>query len=125
MCKNAASKQDDGKKKLLDDPIEIALLYLADASGTTANALKDTHERISEMPFNSDTKVMGTLHKSKNGNFVAAKGSVEHLLEKCRRIIFDETLKELGDDDRKKIIAESEKMAADGLRVLAFAQIGI
>ncbi|MBK8787071.1 MAG: cation-translocating P-type ATPase [Chitinophagaceae bacterium] len=121
LCNNAASKQDDGKKKLLGDPIEIALLYLADASGTTANALKDTHERISEMPFNSDTKVMGTLHKSKNGNFVAAKGSVEHLLEKCRRIIFDETLKELGDDDRKKIIAESEKMAADGLRVLAFA----
>ena len=121
LCNNAAPKQDDDKKKLLGDPIEIALIYLADASGTTANKLKEAYERISEMPFNSDTKVMGTLHKNKTGNFIAAKGAVEHLLEKCKALIFNENVKELGDDDRKKIIAESEKMAAEGLRVLAFA----
>ncbi len=121
LCNNAAPKGDEDKKKLLGDPIEIALIHLADASGSTADEHKADYERIAEMPFNSDTKIMGTLHKSKSGNFVAAKGSVEHLLEKCNRIIFGETEKELGDDDRKKIIIASEKMAADGLRVLAFA----
>lgn len=120
LCNNAAAKNDD-KNKLLGDPIEIALIHLADASGTTADALKEANERIEEVPFNSDIKIMGTLHKSKTGNFVAAKGSVEHLLEKCDKIIFGETEKELTDGDRKKIIAESEKMAAEGLRVLAFA----
>ncbi len=121
LCNNAAAKHGEDNNKLLGDPIEIALIHVADASGTTADKLKTTYERIAEMPFNSDTKIMGTLHKSKIGNFVAAKGSVEHLLEKCDRIIFGETEKKLNDDARKKIIAESEKMAADGLRVLAFA----
>jgi P-type Ca2+ transporter type 2C len=121
LCNNAAPKQEEDKKKLLGDPIEIALIHLADAAGTTADKLKAEYERISEMPFNSESKMMGTLHKSKNGNLAAAKGSVEHLLEKCDRIIFGETEKKLNDDDRNKIIAESEKMAADGLRVLAFA----
>ncbi len=121
LCNNAAPKQAEDKKKLLGDPIEIALIHLADASGSSADEQKADYERIAEMPFNSDTKIMGTLHKSKSGNFVAAKGSVEHLLEKCTKIIVGEAEKELGDDDRKKIIGASEKMAADGLRVLAFA----
>jgi P-type Ca2+ transporter type 2C len=121
LCNNAAPKHDEDKKKLLGDPIEIALIHVADASGTTADKLKAEYERISEMPFNSDTKMMGTLHKSKTGNFTAAKGSVEQLLEKCNQIFVGEKVNALSDDDRKKIIAESERMAADGIRVLAFA----
>jgi P-type Ca2+ transporter type 2C len=121
LCNNAAPKHDEDKKKLLGDPIEIALIHVADASGTTADRLKAESERISEMPFNSDTKMMGTLHNSKIGNFVAAKGSAEHLLKKCTQILIGETVQAITDDDRKKIIDESEKMAADGLRVLAFA----
>ena len=121
LCNNAAAKNNEDKKKILGDPIEIALIHLADASGTTADKLKEANERIGEMPFNSDTKIMGTAHKNKEGNFVAAKGSVEHLLKKCTRIILDETENDLSEDERKKIIAESEKMAAEGLRVLAFA----
>ena len=121
LCNDAAPKNEEDKKKLLGDPIEIALIHLADASATTADTIKAAYERISEMPFNSDTKIMGTLHKSKTGNFVAAKGSVEHLLVKCSSIIFNGTVKKLSEDERKKIVTESEKMAAKGLRVLAFA----
>jgi P-type Ca2+ transporter type 2C len=121
LCNNASPKHDEDKTKLLGDPIEIALIHLADASGTTADKIKAEYERISEMPFNSDTKIMGTLHKSNTANFVAAKGSVEHLLEKCNQIFIGEAVKKISDDDRKKIIAESEKMAANGLRILAFA----
>jgi P-type Ca2+ transporter type 2C len=121
LCNNASLKNNEDKKKLLGDPIEIALIHLADASGNTADKIKTDYERIAEIPFNSDAKIMGTLHKSKTGNFVATKGSVEHLLAKCERIIFGESEKKLNDDDRNKIIAESEKMAAYGLRVLAFA----
>ena len=121
LCNNAAVKNEVDKKKLLGDPIEIALINLANASGTKADTIKEVHERIGEIPFNSESKIMGTLHKSEAGNFVAAKGSVEHLLEKCDRLILGETKKELSNAERKKIIAESEKMAVEGLRVLAFA----
>ena len=66
LCNNATAKNGDDKKKLLGDPIEIALIHLADASGTAADKLKEENERTGEMPFNSDTKIMGTLHKSKS-----------------------------------------------------------
>lgn len=121
LCNNAIHKNDDTKAEIIGDPIEIALINLTNASGVSVEELKAQYERIGEIPFNSDTKIMATLHKSANGNFVAAKGSVEHLLEKCNRIIVGTSTRDINDEERKNILATSETMAADGLRVLAFA----
>jgi len=121
LCNNASPRNGDDKTELMGDPIEIALIQLANASGLNMSELELQNERIDEMPFNSDTKIMGTLHKNAGGNFVAAKGSVEHLLEKCSKLQIGTTLKELSEEERENILTESEKMAADGLRVLAFA----
>lgn len=121
LCNNASSKKGVDKTKLLGDPIEIALIHLANASGSSSEKLKLPYERIGEMPFSSETKIMGTLHKSDIGNFVAAKGSVEHLLEKCSRFQTGTIIKDLSEEERKNILEESEKMAAEGLRILAFA----
>ncbi len=120
LCNDASLTTSKENKKTLGDPIEIALLQLANASGTSAEELQAQHERISEMPFNSVDKIMGTLHAHASGNFVAAKGSVEHLLTRCIKIQSGDTIKELGDSERKSILSESEKMASQGLRVLAF-----
>ncbi len=121
LCNNAAVKEGDEAKKLMGDPVEIALIELANASGVSVDEIKGQYERIGEIPFNSDTKMMGTLHKSTNGSFVAAKGSVEQLLEKCSRLQSGTTVQDLTEEERKKILSESEKMSADGIRVLAFA----
>jgi Ca2+-transporting ATPase len=121
LCNNTTSKKSDDKAALTGDPIEIALIHLTNASGAAAEELKLQYERIGEIPFSSETKIMATLHKSSNGNFVAAKGSVEHLLEKCSKLQTGTTTKELSAEEKTIILSESEKMAADGLRVLAFA----
>jgi len=121
LCNNTSHEKGGKDKELLGDPIEIALVQLAQASGNNLDELKTQYERVGEMPFNSDTKIMGTLHKNAKGSFVAAKGSVEHLLEKCSKIEIVSTIKEMSEEDRKKILIESEKMATEGLRVLAFA----
>ena len=122
LCNNVTSKISDDKAELSGDPIEIALVHLANASGTTVEELKAQYERIGEIPFSSETKIMGTLHKTPSGGkFAAAKGSVEHLLEKCSKLRIGTTIKDLSEDDRKRILVDSEKMAADGLRVLAFS----
>lgn len=121
LCNNATHKNDDTKAEIIGDPIEIALINLTNASGTSIEELKSQHERIGEIPFNSDTKIMATLHKSANGNFAAAKGSVEHLLEKCSKIQVGTSTRDISDEERKNILSASESMAADGLRVLAFA----
>ncbi len=130
LCNNATektAKKATTKKKLLGDPIEIALIHLANTSGSSADDFHAQYERIGEVPFNSEIKIMGTLHKNaKNGEsteggyFVAAKGSVEHLIEKCTQTQSGVTIKALGKKDKKIILSESEKMAAQGLRVLAF-----
>ncbi len=121
LCNNATTKHGEDNKKMLGDPIEVALLQIANASGTTADKLQTSHKRIAEIPFDSDTKMMATLHKADTGNIVAAKGSVEHILEKCNQLFIANKARAITDADKKDIIAESEKMAANGLRVLAFA----
>lgn len=121
LCNNATPKNDDDKKKWLGDPIEVALVHLVNASGSSVDELKKQYERLGEMPFSSETKIMGTLHKNEGRYFVAAKGSVEHLLEKCSKIQLGETVKEMSENERKKILLDSEQMASNGLRVLAFA----
>jgi Ca2+-transporting ATPase len=121
LCNNTTEKKTKSKKKVLGDPIEIALIHLANTSDSSADDFKKQYERIGEIPFNSDTKIMGTLHKNaERGNFVAAKGSVEHLLDKCKRIQSGSTIEALNKTAHKKILAESESMSAQGLRVLAF-----
>lgn len=121
LCNDASMKTEKDKKKVVGDPIEIALIQLVNASGSPAKELKNEYERLAEQPFNSETKIMGTLHKTPEGNLVAAKGSVEHLLEKCNQLQSGEAIKELSEEERQTILSESEKMAMQGLRVLAFA----
>ncbi len=118
LCNNATI---DAKGKTKGDPIEIALIQLANASETHIEALKRGYKRIAEQVFSSETKVMGTLDESAKGRFTAAKGSVEHLLKMCKQIQRNEEISTLSKEDRKNILAISEKMAASGLRVIAFA----
>jgi Ca2+-transporting ATPase len=120
LCNDASIKKV-GKKELIGDPIDIALIQFAQASDLKIENIKTQYERISEIPFSSETKIMGTLHKSKEGFLVAAKGSVEDLLVKCTKIQIGENIKNLDEDARNGILDSSEKMAADGLRVLAFS----
>lgn len=120
LCNDASIKKA-GKKDLIGDPIDIALIQFANASNLKTDDLKTQYERISEVPFSSETKLMGTLHKSPDGFLVAAKGSVEDLLEKCTKIQIGISIKVIDEEARKSTLDSSEKMAADGLRVLAFS----
>jgi len=120
LCNNVKPDNSDEKAALLGDPIEIALVQLANASGEPAEVLRRQYERIGEMPFSSETKTMGTLHKKAGGYYVAAKGSVEQLLENCSNIQSGDASRALSAEDRDKILLASEKMSAEGMRVIAF-----
>ena len=121
LCNNASLEKKGKKEKEIGDPVEIALIHLADASGNPAHEIQKQFERIGEIPFSAETKMMATLHKTQSGNFVAAKGAVEQLLEKCKKIQAGETIRELEEKERKEILDQTEKFSEDGLRVLAFA----
>jgi P-type Ca2+ transporter type 2C len=121
LCNNASSKLNGKKEKTIGDPVEIALIHLANTSETSLEEIYKNYPRIGEIPFDADTKMMATLHKSDKGNFVAAKGAVEQLLAKCTKILSGDTIKDLSKADRKKILEESEMISEEGLRVLGFA----
>ena len=121
LCNNASSELKGKKEKTLGDPVEIALLHLANTSEISLDKIHKKYQRLGEIPFDADTKMMATLHKSEKGNFVAAKGAVEQLLEKCSKIQRGEAISKLSEPDRKKILEESELLSEEGLRVLGFA----
>lgn len=123
LCNNAPLDPSVKDKKASGDPIEIALLLLADASGFPAKNTKIEFKRISEIPFSSKIKMMGTLHKKDNDFFISAKGAVENLLLKCTSIQLGDVIADLSEDLRKKILKNSEQLSASGLRVLAFAYL--
>jgi Ca2+-transporting ATPase len=113
LCNNANA--DAG------DPVEIALINLAKSAGLNTVSSNKQYQRVAELPFNSDIMMMGTLHKSTSGFFAAAKGSVEHLLERCNKMQLGPVVETLDKENREIILKKAEKMAAGGLRVLAFA----
>lgn len=121
LCNNAPLDPSAKDKKASGDPIEIALLLLADAAGFPVKKTASEFSRISEIPFSSETKMMGTLHKGGDDFFTAAKGAVGKLLAKCTSIQLGDAIADMDEDLRKKILENAEQLSASGLRVLAFA----
>jgi len=120
LCNNVPLEQADDVK-LTGDPVEVSLMELAKATKVDLLQLQESYKRIQEIPFSSETKLMGTLHQNDAQFYVSAKGAVEDLLVKCSHITRGKDTTTLTTEDRKKILSASEKMAAEGLRVLAFA----
>jgi Ca2+-transporting ATPase len=121
LCNNAPMEDVESQKKMVGDPVEVALVALAIATGLELNKTTKSYNRLSEVPFSSETKLMGTMHKIADHFFISAKGSVEDLLLKCSFMEKGSKTEKINNQDRKNILSQSEKMASDGLRVLAFA----
>ncbi len=121
LCNNAVIEEEDIKKKNLGDPIEIALLQYVNRSGIKSAEINASYPRIAEEPFNSETKVMATLHKKDSGNFVAAKGAVEELIKRCSSYCVGEKINPLTEADKKIFLEKAETIQAQGSKVLAFA----
>lgn len=121
LCNNATIRSGKNKEKALGDPVEIALLHLANTSGQSYQDVKQKYERVGEIPFDAVSKMMATLHKSDQGNFVAVKGAPEQLLEKCTLIQNGDQLKKFTSADKKMILEAGDELSQKGLRVLAFA----
>ncbi|MCQ6958768.1 cation-translocating P-type ATPase [Mucilaginibacter aquariorum] len=113
LCNNAEASAGD--------PIEVCLQETAKAANVDMELQHRLYPRVDEIPFSSDIMMMGTLHQTTSGYFVATKGSVEQLLEKCNWLQNGNDIVPLTVPLKQQILTRSEKMSASGLRVLAFA----
>lgn len=117
LCNNATLEGDGG----IGDPIEVSLLQFAAEAGGDANAVRADHKKLDEAPFNSDTRVMATLHQSNGGFRVSAKGATEDLLGYCTSILKEGKPGPLTAEDRQHWMEATEQLAASGLKTLGYA----
>src|SRR5215469_686180 len=120
LCNDAELFQEEGSWKVEGDPTEGALYPFATKLGLDRKAELAASPRIDAIPFESEHKFMATLHKSAEGNaFLLVKGAPEVILEHCdRQQTADGQSSPL---DREHFSKQSDRLAAQGERVLAFA----
>ncbi|MDC7287764.1 cation-translocating P-type ATPase [Blautia schinkii] len=102
----------------IGDPTETALINLGDKLGVPAQRVRGVYPRLSEIPFDSDRKLMSTLHNLKDGYTMVTKGAVDVMLGRVKYVQKNGQLVPLTAADMKKIEAANEGYSREGLRVL-------
>lgn len=126
---NNDASLSDGKK--IGDPTESALLEmyrkvpgidLGDGKlGLSESELRNHLDRLEEVPFDSERKLMSTKHLIHTVPTIFVKGAIDVLLKRCINIRFGDEVRPLTEQDRKNILAQNNHFSENGLRVLAFA----
>ena len=110
----------DPDGKLIGDPTETALINLGSRYGVEAASIRKLYPRNGELPFDSDRKMMSTLHLIDGKNQMIVKGAVDKLLERTEQIWTKEGIRKITEEDKEKIQRQNQKFSMEGLRVLAF-----
>jgi len=117
LCHNLKETVIAGKPEFLGDPMEIALVRLA----KTCLGETISYPKINEVPFDTDRKRLSTVHQTPDGPVLYCKGALEMLLPLCTHVQLGEKIVPVNVDIQQAFINALEKMASEGLRVLAFA----
>ncbi|MGX8834984.1 cation-translocating P-type ATPase [Amedibacillus sp. YH-ame6] len=105
----------------IGDPTELALVDLLAVYNIDELKLREKYARIDENPFDSQRKLMSTLHKIDGNLTLMLKGACDEILRKATHIQMSDGIREIKEDDRKKILDKNTEFAQHGLRVLGFA----
>ncbi|TZE81826.1 calcium-translocating P-type ATPase, PMCA-type [Calorimonas adulescens] len=111
----------DEEGKGIGDPTEVALILALRKLGREKNELESVYPRIDELPFDSDRKLMTTVHDMENGYLVITKGALESVMPLCVSIDEMGKIRDLTVDDKQNIEKANEAMAQNGMRVLGLA----
>ena len=121
LCNDTKLKKDGEKYITAGDPTETALVDLGLKSNVIKDNLDNEFKRVEEIPFDSERKLMTTVH-NKNGKLVVfTKGGVDELLAKCSKIRLNGEDVKLTQEHIDMILATNEQFALCALRVLAMA----
>ena len=117
LCSDAIS---DGEKEI-GDPTEVALINLGRIYELKELSIREKYPRLSEIPFDSDRKLMSTVNKIEDKASMITKGALDVLIDRCTSIHTTEGVREFTEKDKEKIEKVNEEFSKVGLRVLAFA----
>ena len=114
LCSNVRIENGE----VYGDPLELALVQFAKSARVRARDLRAKYPEKLEIPFDSESKMMATVHQIPQGHLVCAKGAFESIVKKCIGISSAKGEKSIDIEQWARIVSE---MASQGLRVLAFA----
>ncbi len=133
LCNNAALDEEvetgGVSWDVIGDPTEGALLVAAEKIGYQPKELRKEYPRLDELPFDSDKKIMATLHEVRDGEnpsssthrLLGVKGALEVILDSCDYVYKGTEIILLTDEDREAISVQADEMAKRALRVLTVA----
>ncbi|MEG0952024.1 MAG: cation-translocating P-type ATPase, partial [Niameybacter sp.] len=105
----------------IGDPTEVALVNLGQRLGLSEISLRNEYPRLSELPFDSDRKLMTTLHLIDKEYILFTKGAVDVLLGRTTHIATASGVRPITEEDMERIIEANQSLSENGLRVLAFS----
>lgn len=103
------------------DPTEISLIVLGNKYNLTKKELNAKYKRVSENPFDSDRKLMSTLHEEDGKYRVYTKGAIDNILSISTNALVAGKIVPLTDEMRANYLKASEEMSDHALRVLGVA----
>ena len=116
LCSNAYV--DEG---IYGDPTEIALVEYANKLNQHKADLEKQAPRVDEYPFDSVRKMMSTQHEYNGKKIIFTKGAIDSILRVATQIEINGKVRKLSDKDKENIMAASDAMAVEALRVLGLA----
>ncbi|HEL0239461.1 TPA: cation-translocating P-type ATPase [Streptococcus equi subsp. zooepidemicus] len=112
----------DPAGKLIGDPTETALVQFGLDHRFDVREALVSEPRVAELPFDSDRKLMSTIHKQADGRyFIAVKGAPDQLLKRVTQIEENGEIRPITEVDRQTILATNKDLAKQALRVLMMA----
>ena len=109
LCCDGSVVVENGEEKHIGDPTETAIVLAAHKNGCPKEMLNEQFPRLSELPFDSDRKLMSTVNRIDGKNVVIVKGAFDMMASRCIK------------GDLKRAEALVERMSENALRVLAVA----
>ena len=116
---NDATITADGQR--LGDPTEIALVAFSDKVNQPTEALREAYPRLAELPFDSDRKLMSTLHQINGQNVMLTKGGPDVLFKRSTHILVNGEVLPLTEAELHRLQEQNESFSKRALRVLALA----
>ena len=119
LASDATHEEETGTS--IGDPTEVALVMLGEHFGVEEETYRVQHPRLGELAFDSDRKLMSTLHDIDGVPTLFTKGAMDVLLDRSKWLLTSEGRVPLTQEMKEEIGRVNTQLSTEGLRVLAFA----
>ena len=121
MCTDCNISYKDKLPYVEGEATEVAIVNLAMENKINKDEIYREEKRINDIPFDSERKLMTTIHKTGNKYRIITKGAPDVLIKRCNRIYVNGKIEDLKSTTRLGVLNKNERLAKDALRVIGVA----